>query len=61
MTSASPAADRLAADALADRLAALYPVLDENPPPDWRADVAALGAALQVPAGTLLFDEGRQC
>lgn len=61
MTSASPAADRLAAEVLADRLAELYPVLAESPPPGWRADVASLGAALQVPAGTLLFHEGRQC
>lgn len=46
---------------VADRLAELYPVLAENPPPGWREDVAALGPALQVPAGALLFDEGRPC
>lgn len=39
----------------------LYPVLAEHGPPGWAADVAALGAPLQVPAQTVLFDEGSPC
>lgn len=46
---------------VADQLAALYPVLADDPPPGWREDVAALGAPLVVPAGTVLFHEGRHC
>ncbi|MEY4752532.1 MAG: hypothetical protein RJA44_207 [Pseudomonadota bacterium] len=52
---------RPVAPSSADQLAALYPVLAESPPPGWQDDVAALGAPLQVPAGTVLFHEGRQC
>jgi CRP/FNR family transcriptional regulator len=50
-----PAAD------VATELAALYPVLVEAPPPGWREDLAALGPALQVPPGAVLFDEGAPC
>lgn len=46
---------------LADRLADLYPVLRDDPPPAWQDDVAALGQALRVPAGAELFHEGRAC
>lgn len=52
---AAPAAD------LATELAALYPVLGDAPPPGWAGDLAALGPALQVPPGTVLFDEGSPC
>jgi CRP/FNR family transcriptional regulator len=56
-------ADRTSPEAtpLAQQLAALYPVLGESPPAGWEADLAALGPALQVPAGALLFDEGAPC
>lgn len=46
---------------VANLLASLYPVLAESPPPGWRDDVAALGAPIQVPPGTLLFHEGSPC
>lgn len=46
---------------LADRLAALYPVLAEDPPPGWRSDLDRVGPAVQVPAQVLLFDEGAPC
>ncbi|MEX8517969.1 MAG: Crp/Fnr family transcriptional regulator [Leptothrix sp. (in: b-proteobacteria)] len=46
---------------VADQLTALYPVLSDDPPPGWREDVAALGAPISVPAGTVLFHEGRDC
>lgn len=39
----------------------LYPVLADDPPPCWVADLNALGGAVEVPAGTVLFDEGRPC
>ncbi len=56
-------ADRTSPEAtpLARQLAVLYPVLGESPPAGWEADLAALGPALQVPAGALLFDEGAPC
>lgn len=40
-------------------LAALYPILVEAPPPGWLDDVQR--AIIDVPAGTVLFDEGRAC
>ena len=46
---------------VADQLAELYPVLADDAPPGWREDVAALGTPLSVPAGTVLFHEGRAC
>lgn len=46
---------------LASELATLYPVLGESPPPGWREDLVALGPALQVPPGAVLFDEGSPC
>ncbi len=56
-------ADRTSPEAtpLARQLAVLYPVLGESPPAGWEAELAALGPALQVPAGALLFDEGAPC
>jgi CRP/FNR family transcriptional regulator len=47
--------------ALARELVPLYPVLDESPPAGWESDLEALGPALQVPAATVLFDEGAPC
>lgn len=49
------------ASALAEELVSLYPVLGESPPPGWREDLAALGPALQVQPGAVLFDEGAPC
>ncbi len=49
------------APALADRLMALYPVLAEDPPPAWRADLDRAGPAVRVSAQALLFDEGAPC
>lgn len=46
---------------LSQQLAALYPVFAESPPPGWTGDLAALGPAVQVDAGTPLFDEGAPC
>jgi CRP/FNR family transcriptional regulator len=57
----SPSAPKVDASALVDELVALYPVLGESPPPGWREDLAALGPALQVPPGAVLFDEGAPC
>ncbi len=50
-----------AQDVIVDRLKPLYPALAEDPPAGWQADIAGLGGALRVPAGTLLFDEGAPC
>lgn len=49
------------ADLLRERLATLYPVLRDAPPPAWATDIASLGAVLQVPAQAVLFDEGAPC
>lgn len=46
---------------LATAVAALYPCLAADPPPGWRDDLAAIGPALDVPAGSRLFDEGAPC
>lgn len=43
------------------RLTSLYPVLREAPPQGWEADVLGLGPVLNVPAHTVLFDEGAPC
>lgn len=47
--------------ALLTDLAALYPPLADQPPPGWAQDVATLPGPLDVPAGTVLFDEGAPC
>ena len=49
------------APALVALLSGLYPVLADSPPPGWQHDLAALGAPIEVPAGTVLFDEGSPC
>jgi CRP/FNR family transcriptional regulator len=44
-----------------DRLSALYPVLAQIPPADREAVLATQAQAAQVPAGTMLFEEGAPC
>lgn len=49
------------APALVSLVSGLYPALADSPPPGWEQDLAALGNAVEVPAGTVLFDEGAPC
>ncbi len=44
-----------------DRLAALYPEFIAAAPPTWRTDLGPAAGPIEVPAGTVLFDEGTPC